>query len=174
VKKFLVILIAVIVFCFVFNGLVCAEKLTKEDIKSMPRVELELKRSEIHENRIAIMRNTKLDGPRILAEEIDFFGGFLDRMLKTANAIAVFDRLDKAYLGLEFAFLQRDKWDIIWGFLPENEQDPIITYGGIEIKEIPLIGSLGEIFKRLDLALVYCSDGRVKVAASYQWRDEVE
>jgi len=152
------------------STLAFADEKKKIDYSKLSVEDVNLASQQLQDNRIDLLKETPLNGPRTLREEVDFFGEFLKRMLKTANTVIVFDKLDKAYVGLEFNFLEKDKWDIVWGFYPDEEK---ITgfYFGVERKEVPLISSLGEVFKRLDVAGLYCPDKKIKVAISYEWRN---
>jgi len=166
---FLISLIFVISVC---SG-VWASQLIADEVKALSETEIQLKMEELHENRIVLMKNSRLDGPRALLQEVDFFGELMDRMMKTANAVVTFEKVDKAYVGLEFSFYESlsGKWDLIWGFVPD-EGRRYMGYGGVEFKDVPLIGQLSELFERLDVAILYCSDSRVRLGLSYTWRSE--
>jgi len=150
-----------------------AEKLAAQDVKSMTEEEVQEKMDELHEGRITLMQNSRLNGPRILVEEVDFLGEFLNRMLKTANVIVALEGPNKGYVGLEFAFYESKdgKWDVIWGFVPDDGRQ-FMSYVGAEFKNVPLVGQMSKVFERLDVAFLYCSDGRARLGLSYRWRDE--
>ena len=169
VSFFLIPLILVVFVC----SWGWADQLAADEVKALSEEEIQLKMKELHEDRIVLMKNSRLDGPRILLEEVDFLGELLDRMLKTANVIVALEKADKGYVGLEFSFYESPskKWDIIWGFVPDDGRQ-FMSYGGVEFKNVPLVGQLSEVFERLDVAILYCSDSKARLGLSYRWRSE--
>ena len=126
--------------------------------------ELTIKQKQLQEQRLELLRESPVNGPRTLAEEIDFWSEFLSRMAKTANAIVVMDNFRTGKLGLELSFYEGEKFDIIFGFIPDDG-----VFYGVESKDLPLTGNLPEIFKRLSAAIVV-HERKVKIGLSYEWR----
>ena len=163
-KKLLVLIIA-FSFLLSLGGFALADKdkykkldITDEMVKGATEVRLEA------------IRSGHIGTAQFLADEIDFWGEFTKRLIKTGNLIGIQESKDKMVAGFEVTLAEFNSIYIVGGIIPRDNNQSA-WFAGVQFRGFPLASGLSQIFSRFDPGVVLYN-GEVKFAVSFCWREE--
>jgi len=160
--KKLLSLIIILSFIFSIAGFALADEdkklnITNEMVKGATEVRLEA------------IRSGHIGTAQFLSDEIDFWGEFIKRLLKTGTLIGI-QKGNKMLGGFEVSFWETENVEAIFGVIPTTGQSSKFFWG-LELKGIPLASDFAKIFKRFDPGIVFL-DGKTYFSVSFVWQEK--
>ena len=122
------------------------------------------------EVRLEAIRSGHIGTAQFLSDEIDFWGEFTKRLIKTGNLIGIQESKDKMVAGFEVTLAEFNSIYIVGGIVPEDNTSSH-WFIGLQYKGLPLFGDLSEIFSRFDPGIVF-KEGQIRFAVSFCWKEE--
>jgi len=127
-------------------------------------------RQEAMQTRLEQIRlSPRVDTPRFLAEEVDFWTEFVKRVLKTGTLVGI-QKQERMIAGFEVSFWESKNLEAICGVVPMTDESAKFFWG-IELTGVPVVSDFARIFKRFDPGIVFY-DGKARFSVSFVWQEE--
>jgi len=158
-KKF-VSVVLVLIMVLAFAGLCFAEE---------EKYNLQLRQEAVQTRLEQIRLSPRVDAPRFLGEELDFWSEFVKRVLKTGTLVAI-QKQERFIAGFEVSFWESKNLEAICGVVPMTDESAKFFWG-VELTGLPVISDFARTFKRFDPGIVFY-DGKARFSVSFVWQEE--